>query len=151
MFCRHVFGNISGGFRGNTWISRVRDRVKYQKPCWAKKALRITFSLNSTHLIRTPISTNAFYDGLSVQINGVWLYLSQMLFPDSSYVLICGFVPWSGQKLKFVFLSDCCCKDYSTSFSGLSPTRPASRREPWEQGLWLLWSLQSSRSWFDSI
>ena len=33
MFCRHVFGNISGGFRGNTWISRVRDRAKYQKPC----------------------------------------------------------------------------------------------------------------------
>ena len=45
MFYRHVFGNISGGFRGilhflgnfagfrgNTWISRVRDRVKYQKP-----------------------------------------------------------------------------------------------------------------------
>ena len=45
MFCRHVFGNISGrfcgislfwgnfaGFRGNTWISRVRDRAKYQKP-----------------------------------------------------------------------------------------------------------------------
>ena len=30
MFCRHVFGNISGGFRG---ISRVRDRAKYQKPC----------------------------------------------------------------------------------------------------------------------
>ena len=46
MFCRHVFGNISGGFggtsrffgnfagfRGNTWISRVRDCAKYQKPC----------------------------------------------------------------------------------------------------------------------
>ena len=46
MFCRHVFGNISGGFRGisrflgnfagfrgNTRISRVRDRAKYQKPC----------------------------------------------------------------------------------------------------------------------
>ena len=46
MLCRHVFGNISGGFRGisrflgnfagfrgNTWISRVRDRAKYQKPC----------------------------------------------------------------------------------------------------------------------
>ena len=30
MFCRHVFGNISSGFRG---ISRVRDRAKYQKPC----------------------------------------------------------------------------------------------------------------------
>ena len=29
----NVFGNISGGFRGNTWISRVRDRAKYQKPC----------------------------------------------------------------------------------------------------------------------
>ena len=47
MFCRHVFGNIScgfrgisrflgnfAGFRGNTWISRVRDRAKYQKPCF---------------------------------------------------------------------------------------------------------------------
>ena len=46
MSCQHVFGNISGGFRGiscflgnfagfhgNTWISRVRDRAKYQKPC----------------------------------------------------------------------------------------------------------------------
>ena len=46
MFCRHVFGNISGGFRGiscflgnfagfrgNTGISRARNRVKYQKPC----------------------------------------------------------------------------------------------------------------------
>ena len=43
MFCRHVFGNISGGFRifggnfagfrRNTWISRDRDRAKYQKPC----------------------------------------------------------------------------------------------------------------------
>ena len=48
MFCWYVFGNISGGFRGishflgnfagfrgNTWISRVRDRdrAKYQKPC----------------------------------------------------------------------------------------------------------------------
>ena len=46
MFCWHVFGNISGGFRGisrffgnfagfrgNTWISRVHDRAKYQKPC----------------------------------------------------------------------------------------------------------------------
>ena len=46
MFCRHVLGNISGrfrgisrfggnfaGFRGNTWISRVRNRAKYQKPC----------------------------------------------------------------------------------------------------------------------
>ena len=45
MFCRHVFGNIScrfrgisrflgkfAGFRGNTWISRVRARSKYQKP-----------------------------------------------------------------------------------------------------------------------
>ena len=45
MFCWHVFGNISGGFRGisrflgnfagfrrNTWISRVRDRAKYQTP-----------------------------------------------------------------------------------------------------------------------
>ena len=44
MFCRHVFGNISGGFRGIspeiwnfrlkffTWILRVRDRAKYQKP-----------------------------------------------------------------------------------------------------------------------
>ena len=45
MFCRHVFGNIScgfrgisrflgnfAGFRGNAWISRVRDRAKYQKP-----------------------------------------------------------------------------------------------------------------------
>ena len=30
MFCRHVFGNISGRFRG---ISRVRDCAKYQKPC----------------------------------------------------------------------------------------------------------------------
>ena len=26
------FGNFAG-FRGNTWISRVRDRAKYQKPC----------------------------------------------------------------------------------------------------------------------
>ena len=47
MFCRHVFGNISGGFRGisrflgnfagfrgNTRISRVRDHEKYQKPCY---------------------------------------------------------------------------------------------------------------------
>ena len=46
MFCQHVFGNIScgfrgisrflgnfAGFRGNAWISRVRDRAKYQKPC----------------------------------------------------------------------------------------------------------------------
>ena len=46
MFCRHVFGNISGGFhgisrffgnfagfRGNTLISRVCNRAKYQKPC----------------------------------------------------------------------------------------------------------------------
>ena len=33
MFCRHVFGNISGGFRENTWILRVRDCAKYQKPC----------------------------------------------------------------------------------------------------------------------
>ena len=46
MFCRHVLGNISGrfrgisrfggnfaGFRGNTWISQVRNRAKYQKPC----------------------------------------------------------------------------------------------------------------------
>ena len=45
MFCRHVFGFISGGFHGishfwgnfagfcgNIWISRVRDRAKYQKP-----------------------------------------------------------------------------------------------------------------------
>ena len=35
MFCRHVFGNLFwgnfAGFRGNTWISRVR--AKYQKPC----------------------------------------------------------------------------------------------------------------------
>ena len=50
MFCRHVFGNISGGFRaisrlfgnfagfrGNTWISRVRDHAKYQKP-WLEKS-----------------------------------------------------------------------------------------------------------------
>ena len=48
MFCRHVFGNISGGFcgisrffgnfaefRGSTWILQVRDRTKYQKPWWA--------------------------------------------------------------------------------------------------------------------
>ena len=46
MFCQHVFGNIFGGFRGisrffgnfagfrgKTWISRVHDRAKYQKPC----------------------------------------------------------------------------------------------------------------------
>ena len=46
MFCGHVFGTISGGFRsisrfsgnfagfrGNIWISWVRDRAKYQKPC----------------------------------------------------------------------------------------------------------------------
>ena len=36
MFCRHVFGNISGGFHGISrffGISRVRDRAKYQKPC----------------------------------------------------------------------------------------------------------------------
>ena len=26
------FGNFVG-FRGNTWISRVRDRAKYEKPC----------------------------------------------------------------------------------------------------------------------
>ena len=45
MFCRDVFGNVSGGFRGisrffgnfagfrgNTWISPVCDRAKYQKP-----------------------------------------------------------------------------------------------------------------------
>ena len=49
MFCRHIFGNISGGFRGiscffgnfagfrgNTWISRARDRAKYQKP-WLRE------------------------------------------------------------------------------------------------------------------
>ena len=47
MSCQQVFGNISGefrsisrfggnfgGFRGNTWISRVHDRTKYQKPCY---------------------------------------------------------------------------------------------------------------------
>ena len=46
MFCWHVFGNISGGFRsilrvfgnfagfcGITWISRVCNCEKYQKPC----------------------------------------------------------------------------------------------------------------------
>ena len=45
MFCRHVFGNISGGFRGisrflgnfagfrgNTLNSQVHDGAKYQKP-----------------------------------------------------------------------------------------------------------------------
>ena len=53
MFCRHVFGNMSGGFRGisrfggnfagfrgNTWISQVRDRAKYQKP-WLVKELHV--------------------------------------------------------------------------------------------------------------
>ena len=52
MFCWHVFGNISGRFRGilrffgnfagfrrNTWISWVCDRTKYQKPCISKYSL----------------------------------------------------------------------------------------------------------------
>ena len=30
------FGNFAG-FRGNTWILRVRDRAKYHKPCLVDK------------------------------------------------------------------------------------------------------------------
>ena len=29
-------GNFAG-FRGNTWNSRVRDRAKYQKPCYSNQ------------------------------------------------------------------------------------------------------------------
>ena len=59
MFCRHVFGNIScgfrgisrffgnfAGFRGNTWISRVRNRAKYQKP-WTVQVLQSYISVLS--------------------------------------------------------------------------------------------------------
>ena len=58
MFCRYVVGNISGGFRGisrffgnfagfrgNTWISRVRDRAKYQKPCKKNQAVFKLFNI----------------------------------------------------------------------------------------------------------
>ena len=34
-----VFGGNFAGFRGNTWISRVRDRVKYQKPCLTSETI----------------------------------------------------------------------------------------------------------------
>ena len=34
-----VFLGDFGGFRGNTWISRVRDRAKYQKPWLCKKCM----------------------------------------------------------------------------------------------------------------
>ena len=61
MFCRHVFGNISGRFRSisrflgnftgfceNTWISRVRDRTKYQKP------LNIRINKHNDHILSVP-------------------------------------------------------------------------------------------------
>ena len=89
MFCRHVFGNISGGFRGNTWISRVRDRVKYQKPCWAKKALRITFSLNSTHLIRTPLVRMLSMTPLVSKLMGCGCTLAKCFFLT---LLMCWYV-----------------------------------------------------------
>ena len=44
MFCRHVFGNISGRFCGISrflGISQVRDRAKYQKPCLECGSFRI--------------------------------------------------------------------------------------------------------------
>ena len=37
-----VFLGISRGFRGNAWISRVRDRAKYQKP-WLKNGDEIFY------------------------------------------------------------------------------------------------------------
>ena len=59
MFYRHVFGSISGGFcgisrfygnfagfRGNTRISRVCDRAKFQKPC-KKQKKKLKFAENN--------------------------------------------------------------------------------------------------------
>ena len=89
MFCRHVFGNISGGFRGisrffgnfagfrgNTRISRVRDRAKYQKPCingniviieYLKKLRWLDWTLFlSTHLPFNSIIRLTFIVNLSV-------------------------------------------------------------------------------------
>ena len=67
MFCRHVFGNISGGFcdiscflwnfagfRGNTRILRVRNRAKYQKPC--VMPFNLLHTCNSNELFLTIIA-----------------------------------------------------------------------------------------------
>ena len=57
MLYRHVFDKIStefrgifrvfvnfAGFRGFTGISRLRDRAKYQKPCFMNNNIRIELS-----------------------------------------------------------------------------------------------------------
>ena len=41
-------------------------------PAWDRKYL--TFSLDSTRLIRHPVNMDTFYGPLSVCINGIWLY-----------------------------------------------------------------------------
>ena len=77
MFCRLVFGNISGGFRGisrffgnfagfrgNTWISQVRHCAKYQKPCtWPDIYLRKTLYFSvSRRNIELKTSKHEFTD-----------------------------------------------------------------------------------------
>ena len=70
MLYRHVFDKISTefrsifrvfvnfvGFREFTWISRLRDRVKYQKPCISKHANVINGLLGVVSLLNITFST----------------------------------------------------------------------------------------------
>ena len=90
MFCRHVFGNISCGFRGisrflgnfvgfrgNAWISRVRDRAKYQKPCIPELVqLKLPYtrlnSPNPTPLSRVHQNQNVWLSGTGRNLRVVW-------------------------------------------------------------------------------
>ena len=119
MFCRRVFGNISdgfrgisrfwgnfAGFRGNTWISRVRNPAKYQKP-WLQitKACLFeilscfpSFLLPSPGLLRpVPLHWRVFHRvitvGWEVQI---------------SHSLIVGDL-WLAPKLPDMEKTYCCC------------------------------------------
>ena len=132
MFCRHVFGNISGGFRGiscfwgnfagfrgNTWISRVRDHAKYQKPCtkdvlWERcvhlkdsNAILMTHTLAhfSSALLKEQMITSVRNVNYAGQINAKLIDFSKIC-PKHSIATSCFLLIVSRQSLPRNFRQD---------------------------------------------